>query len=1018
MKATKKLLSILLILALCMSLMSVTAFAANDQGSDGEKKIDPSKLYTDAEATRVAEEGGNNPSKGSGSSDNKSTEDKKESTITVWNQTDLVKAIAEAELDQTIVFGEEIHVTGTLVVDRPVTINFAGNSLVVTPNAGDYAAVSVLGAATLKNGTISVKPLVVSENEVHSFSVVLSADSSSSLKELWLDASGISMLSGGAADVYNVDADNGNKLVVAPKTEEEAEKAEASAQVAEGEGQSAASEDQPAASEDQPAASEDQPAASEDQPAASEEQPAASEEQPAADEEQPDEGEDPEKKGVIDTVKDWLGIEPAEEAGTYVPEDAVPIAPAEELSDETPEEPPVTPSPVQEEPDAVDPFTVEQGDFTVEGDSESFDVDVDLVAEVITAGDAAYAKAISAVEAFAEADEENDYEVLKVVDVSFVAEDGQEQEPSNNMTVTVAVENLPDDADAIKVLHINADGSASPVRTSVNSDGSVTFVSDVFSPFAITAARSKTAASVKEGKTAETSDNPYAITDGKGYASVKDALQGRNGTVTVYVAKDSKENVTIPAGVTVILAGGYGHKLGNITVNGYLTLEQDLHVGNIQVNAGADLVIKDSSVTAGNINVAAGSGSNVAMVQISTGSFGTLSFEGSSRSEVVGRVTGGSYTNYNSNAKYLLEEEYVWSPKQANGTYTPMRIAASVKSDDGKAVLNYYKGEAQAKRNSDFSFTIIPSKLVEVRVGTIYEEITLSPADYNYNASRGNVTISGNAAFLETLPAGENRFSFTLEDEDGDQAVVTIPLKVWANVTYNPSQHIIGSEEDVIFKLSTHESGGGLENDMPLQIVLDKEKTLVSGKDYIIGPKGEVIAKSDWLDSLEPGNHVFDFVYPMGTDTYRLSCTVNVSADYRVVKINDVDISSLGDKAKVDWYTNSGKTLTLRVDGDPYKFAGVRVDGRTVSSSYYYAYGSGNEVTVVELRPGILNTLGSGVHTATVVFSDGEASANFTVHNGSASPKTGDENSLGLWVAVMALSGAAVVALIPKKKKQ
>ena len=33
------------------------------------------------------------------------------------------------------------------------------------------------------------------------------------------------------------------------------------------------------------------------------------------------------------------------------------------------------------------------------------------------------------------------------------------------------------------------------------------------------------------------------------------------------------------------------------------------------------------------------------------------------------------------------------------------------------------------------------------------------------------------------------------------------------------------------------------------------------------------------------------------------------------------------------------------------------------------------------------------------------------------SPKTGDNANIGLWAAVLVLSGGAVVALIPKKKK-
>ena len=54
----------------------------------------------------------------------------------------------------------------------------------------------------------------------------------------------------------------------------------------------------------------------------------------------------------------------------------------------------------------------------------------------------------------------------------------------------------------------------------------------------------------------------------------------------------------------------------------------------------------------------------------------------------------------------------------------------------------------------------------------------------------------------------------------------------------------------------------------------------------------------------------------------------------------------------------------------------------------------------------------------TILFKDGEATAQFDVHIGSASPKTGDESNLVLWAAVMLLSGSAVVALVPRKKKQ
>ena len=1042
MKATKKLLSILLILALCMSLMSVTAFAddvqagaetpsteENTQPTEQETEagsslraaysnvtVDTSKLVNAEGASLEDETKAEEETKADAE---KATEPADEKIIVVWNQAELEKAIADADLEkgQSIEFGEPIVVHGTLVVDRPVTINFKSFSLTATPTEEEaYCAVEVLGAATLKNGTIITKSAVIGSGEnatTVNYSVVLSADSSSSLKELWISAAAGQLLGGNAKEVYQVDADLDNKIVVIPEEDETEAATEAPATEAatEAPATEAATEAPATEAETEAPATEaetEAPAteAETEAPATEAETEAPATEAAPAEEPETEAATEPatepatEKKGILETL--FGGNDATEES--YVPDDAVEIDTPTELEDEV-QEPAVTPSPVKEEPDAVEPTELVNSskDVTVSGTTNSFDKDVDLVTETLAPGDESYEKAVSAVEAISDAIEDVEYEVLSVVDVSFMA-DGEKLQPNEKMTVSVKLDNIPEDADRIAVMHINADGSAYEVRTFVNEEaGVVCFVAGEFSPFAITARRDSASRSVAAGKTAKTVKDPTVWTQDLGYASVADALQGRNGTVTIYLAKNSTENVTIPAGVNVIVVG-QGKKLGNLTVNGYVTLE-NVTVGDITVNAGADLIVKDQKVVGGNITVNGAADPNQPMVQISTGTFKNISYSGSA-GQVIGRITGGSYTS--AVPADLLELGYLNSALQANGTYTPLRAVATVKSDDGKSILNYYKGAAQASRNADYSFTVSP-KLIDASIappvwaGNIYEEIPLYSPDYNYNYERDNVTISSNADFLDNLPAGENRFSFVFEDG----AMVTVPLKVWANVTYEPSQHIKGSETDVIFK----------PTDMPVSIVLDKETTLVSGKDYILGSNGEIVVKSDWLDALKAGNHTFDFVYSMGTDTYRLSCTVNVSAEYHITKINDVDTSKLGTKAQVDWYTNSGKTLTLRADGNPDIFAGVRVDGRAVSSSYYSAYAS-NGTTVVELKPAFLNTLAVGTHTASVVFTDGDASANFEVHRGSSSPKTGDENNMGLWVAVMVLSGAAVVALVPKKKKQ
>ena len=72
----------------------------------------------------------------------------------------------------------------------------------------------------------------------------------------------------------------------------------------------------------------------------------------------------------------------------------------------------------------------------------------------------------------------------------------------------------------------------------------------------------------------------------------------------------------------------------------------------------------------------------------------------------------------------------------------------------------------------------------------------------------------------------------------------------------------------------------------------------------------------------------------------------------------------------------------------------------------------------MQIYPGYLASLAQGKHTVEFVFTDGVATAEISILSASASPKTGDTNNMGLWIGLLVLSGAAVVALIPKKRKQ
>lgn len=129
------------------------------------------------------------------------------------------------------------------------------------------------------------------------------------------------------------------------------------------------------------------------------------------------------------------------------------------------------------------------------------------------------------------------------------------------------------------------------------------------------------------------------------------------------------------------------------------------------------------------------------------------------------------------------------------------------------------------------------------------------------------------------------------------------------------------------------------------------------------------------------------------------------------------------------WTQNSDGTLTFRANGDFSKFTGVKVDGTLIDAKNYTAV-SGS--TVITLKADYLKTLSGGTHKITVVYTDGECSANFEVKKAASeqtkptegdkadtttptggkdttSPQTGDNSNLALWFAVLFISCGGVV---------
>ena len=131
------------------------------------------------------------------------------------------------------------------------------------------------------------------------------------------------------------------------------------------------------------------------------------------------------------------------------------------------------------------------------------------------------------------------------------------------------------------------------------------------------------------------------------------------------------------------------------------------------------------------------------------------------------------------------------------------------------------------------------------------------------------------------------------------------------------------------------------------------------------------------------------------------------------------------------WTQNSDGTLTFRANGDFSKFTGVKVDGTLIDAKNYTAV-SGS--TVITLKTDYLKTLSVGTHKLTVVYTDGECSANFEVKKvateqtkptegdktdtttptggkDTTSPQTGDNSNLALWFAILFISCGGVIGV-------
>lgn len=191
--------------------------------------------------------------------------------------------------------------------------------------------------------------------------------------------------------------------------------------------------------------------------------------------------------------------------------------------------------------------------------------------------------------------------------------------------------------------------------------------------------------------------------------------------------------------------------------------------------------------------------------------------------------------------------------------------------------------------------------------------------------------------------------------------------------------------------------------------IKDSLAVKVDGKEisedyYIVDEDtGAVTLTDEYVKTLSVGNHTLTVIIS-GAET-----TTNFTIDsvgYKVTESNGTE-----------WTKDSGKALSFRTDADIGKFSAVRIDGKEVAAENYAVGGDG----IVTLKDSFLKTLTDGEHALTIVFTDGEASATFTVLAANTQPQTGNDSHILLWIIILIVGVTAVVVisllLIHRRKK-
>lgn len=521
-----------------------------------------------------------------------------------------------------------------------------------------------------------------------------------------------------------------------------------------------------------------------------------------------------------------------------------------------------------------------------------------------------------------------------------------------------------------------------------------------------------------------------------------------------------------------------GTVTGDIAVSGTLTLRDYAVVGKINLadgstlNVNAQTVITDDISANGAVTVNISAGTFGALTA-ATDSDITGNVTGGTFDAIPEDFLAEGYEAVLNGNKYTVREKVT----SATATVTDTNGNAYNSSLANSSVVHYFKGSTQVT-NTDLIFLKDTTFVLDEELSELYADGTklTSGTDYNYSASTGKLSIVTSAAFLDNLDAGLCQLSFVFENG----AKVNVPLRVWPDVSFASAEYVIGSGKNFVISSSDlpdkvsfgSSSATDTHNDVDAANILTSTTGFEIKSSYMdkLTAGAQIIGL--WYDglpimyqitvraavSIAPTDDNKDAKWYYGDGVLKFDVSAKVTGvsvdgstiDSKNYSVNDDGILTLkaaflktlayGEHSltvSTDYGSASTKFTTapsvVAKNGSNHTKGGTKdlaftssdpvtevyVGSKKLDSANYTISSDGKTIT---LKAAFLNTLKADTtYTLTVKGDAGTASTTFKILSpGSAAsnPKTGDESSIALWVVVLVLSGAAAVALMPRKKKQ